>query len=44
MDGLLWAYFRTDWGLVLELIQWQPGLPYEGSTELRMALPRWAPT
>ena len=26
MDGLLWTYLRTDFGLVLELIQWQPGL------------------
>ncbi|WP_083211276.1 VOC family protein [Mycolicibacterium porcinum] len=42
MDGLLWTYLRTDWGLVLELIQWQPGLPYERTTALRMALPRWA--
>ncbi|MBE7191110.1 VOC family protein [Gordonia polyisoprenivorans] len=43
MDGLLWAYFRTSWGLVLELIQWQPGMPYERTTSLRMAPPRWAP-
>ncbi|MFC8181711.1 VOC family protein [Rhodococcus sp. NPDC057297] len=43
MDGLRWAYFRTDWGLVLELIQWQPGMPYERGTTHRMALPRWAP-
>ncbi|MFI7131360.1 VOC family protein [Nonomuraea sp. NPDC050153] len=42
LDGLLWTYFRTDWGLVLELIQWQPGMPYESSTHLRMAEPRWA--
>lgn len=43
MDGLLWAYFRTDWGLMLELIQWQPGMPYERTTAHRMALPRCAP-
>ncbi|OPX08053.1 VOC family protein [Mycobacterium sp. AT1] len=43
MDGLLWTYLRTDWGLVLELIQWNPGLPYERNTALRMALPQWAP-
>ncbi|WP_037139273.1 VOC family protein [Rhodococcoides fascians] len=42
MDGLQWAYFRTEWGLVLELIQWQPGMPYERNTPHRMALPRWA--
>ncbi|MDF2896729.1 MAG: hypothetical protein K0Q46_3515 [Rhodococcus erythropolis] len=42
MDGLQWAYFRTDWGLVLELIQWHPGMPYERKTPHRMALPRWA--
>ena len=42
MDGLKWAYFRTDWGLVLELIQWQPGMPYERKTHHRMALPRFA--
>ena len=43
LDGLRWAYFRTTWGLVVELIQWQPGMPYEGHTHCRMALPRWAP-
>jgi catechol 2,3-dioxygenase-like lactoylglutathione lyase family enzyme len=42
LDGLLWTYFRTDFGLVFELIQWQPGnLPYEAATHLRMAPPRW---
>jgi len=44
MDGLQWAYFRTEWGLVVELIQWHPGMPYEGHTHCRMALPRWAPS
>jgi len=43
MDGLQWAYFRTVWGLVVELIQWQPGMPYEHHAHCRMALPRWAP-
>lgn len=43
LDGLLWTYFRTDFGLVLELIQWQPGtLPYEATTPHRMAPPPWA--
>ncbi|TAP28328.1 MULTISPECIES: VOC family protein [Micrococcaceae] len=42
MEGLRWAYFRTTWGLVLELIQWSPGMPYESTTQARMALPRWA--
>ncbi|MEH3143621.1 MAG: VOC family protein [Mycobacterium kyogaense] len=42
MDGLQWAYFRTTWGLVVELIHWQPGMPYEKHTHCRMAQPRWA--
>lgn len=41
MNDLKWAYFRTDWGLVLELIQWSPGMSYESLTDLRMAAPRW---
>lgn len=42
MDGTRWAYFLTDLGLVLELIQWDPGMSYESCTHVRMAAPRWA--
>jgi catechol 2,3-dioxygenase-like lactoylglutathione lyase family enzyme len=42
LEGLQWAYFRTDWGLVLEFIQWQPGMPYEAHTTVRFAEPQWA--
>ncbi|MDP9696215.1 UNVERIFIED_ORG: catechol 2,3-dioxygenase-like lactoylglutathione lyase family enzyme [Arthrobacter globiformis] len=45
LNGLLWAYFRTNFGLVFELIQWQPGtLPYEATTSLRMVPPAWVAT
>jgi catechol 2,3-dioxygenase-like lactoylglutathione lyase family enzyme len=41
LDGLDWAYLLTSWGLVIELIRWQPGLPYEAATEKRLAPPPW---
>lgn len=42
MDGTRWAYFLTELGLVIELIQWEPGMSYERCTHIRMALPQWA--
>ncbi|HEV7185327.1 MAG: VOC family protein [Actinomycetales bacterium] len=41
LDGLDWSYFLTDWGLVIELIRWPEGLPYEQSTSERLVSPPW---
>lgn len=41
LDGLDWSYFLTDWGLVIELIRWPEGLPYEQSTTERLVSPPW---
>ena len=39
--GTEWCYFLTPWGQAIELIRWEPGLPYERSTTRRMIAPRW---
>ena len=47
IDGLIWCYVLTTFGLVIELLKWEPGLPYEATSEHRMVLPPWrrhAPT
>lgn len=41
LDGLVWSYFLTSFGVVVELIKWDTGLPYEANTSERMALPPW---
>lgn len=41
LDGIHWAYFLTSFGLVVELIQWDTGLPYEATTAARLAPPPW---
>jgi catechol 2,3-dioxygenase-like lactoylglutathione lyase family enzyme len=41
IDGTAWAYLMTSWGLVIELIRWNPGLPYERSTSARLVSPPW---
>ncbi|MBY3792979.1 VOC family protein [Rhodococcus fascians] len=41
ISGTDWAYCLTDWGMVIELIRWSPGLPYERTTKARLALPPW---
>lgn len=41
-DGTEWIYMVTTWGLVIELIKWEPGkLPYEKETSERMIPPPW---
>lgn len=42
MDGTRWAYFLTEIGVVIELIQWDPGMSYETCTHVRMAPPQFA--
>lgn len=39
IDGDRWVYFRTPWGLQLELIDLPPGLPYERHTTARLYQP-----
>lgn len=42
IDSAYWIYTVTTWGLVIELIQWEPGrLPYEKCTDVRMIAPPW---
>lgn len=41
LDGLIWSYFLTSFGLVIELIRWRPGLPYEATSENRLVPPPW---
>jgi catechol 2,3-dioxygenase-like lactoylglutathione lyase family enzyme len=41
ISGTDWSYLLTDWGLVIELIRWKPGLPYEAHTHARMVTPPW---
>lgn len=41
IDGTDWAYLLTSWGMVIELIRWRPGLPYERTTSARFAPPPW---
>jgi catechol 2,3-dioxygenase-like lactoylglutathione lyase family enzyme len=39
MEGLEWVYALTPFGMVIELIRWQPGMPYERFTQARLAGP-----
>lgn len=42
IDGAYWIYTVTTWGLVIELIRWEPGkLPYEKNSSVRMVPPKW---
>ncbi|RGE19554.1 VOC family protein [Leucobacter sp. wl10] len=41
IDGTEWCYFLTPWGLTIELIRWEPGLPYESTTRSRMVPAPW---
>ncbi|MER5349948.1 VOC family protein [Kitasatospora sp. NPDC002551] len=40
IDGDRWVYFRTPWGLQLEVLAMPPGMPYERSTADRLFTPR----
>ncbi|MFB7472002.1 VOC family protein [Kitasatospora sp. NPDC056184] len=40
IDGDRWVYFRTPWGLQLEVLAMPPGMPYERSTPDRLFTPR----
>lgn len=37
VEGLEWVYILTPWCMAIELLHWEPGLPYESTTEARMA-------
>jgi catechol 2,3-dioxygenase-like lactoylglutathione lyase family enzyme len=39
LQGLEWVYVLLPWGMVIELIRWPPGMPYERTTSARMAPP-----
>ncbi|MEU1953517.1 VOC family protein [Nocardia rhamnosiphila] len=41
IHGLDWVYVRTPWGLVIELLHWRHGLPYEEKTTARLVPPPW---
>lgn len=41
LDGLIWSYFLTSFGVVIELIRWEPGLPYEAECQHRLVPPPW---
>ncbi|WP_349453484.1 VOC family protein [Nonomuraea sp. B19D2] len=42
LDGLIWSYSLTSFGVVIELIRWRPGLAYEAtSTHHRLVPPPW---
>lgn len=41
LDGLIWSYFLTSFGVVIELIRWEPGLPYEATSAHRLVPPPW---
>jgi hypothetical protein len=42
ISGTDWVYTVTTWGLVIELIRWEPGeLPYEETTSERLVPPPW---
>ena len=44
IGGAEWCYFLTSWGQTIELIRWDPGLPYEQTTSRRMVAPPWLRT
>ncbi len=39
LTGLEWVYTLTPWGMVIELIRWPRGMPYERTTTARLAEP-----
>ncbi|MFB6892769.1 VOC family protein [Kitasatospora sp. NPDC056327] len=39
IDGDRWVYFRTPWGLQLEVLAMPPGMAYERSTPARLFTP-----
>ncbi len=42
IGGADWIYTVTTWGLVIELMRWEPGkLPYENTTDVRLVPPPW---
>jgi catechol 2,3-dioxygenase-like lactoylglutathione lyase family enzyme len=41
IDGLVWSYFLAPFGLVIELLRWEPGMPYESCSQHRMVQPPW---
>lgn len=42
IDSADWIYTVTTWGLVIEIMRWDPGrLPYEKHTSARMVPPPW---
>lgn len=42
IKGADWIYMVTTWGLVIELMRWEPGrLPYEKDTDARLVPPPW---
>lgn len=42
ISGTRWIYTLSPWGQVVEFMNYKPGLPYEESTDKRIALPSWA--
>lgn len=39
LKGLAWVYLLTSWGMLIELIRWPLGMPYEQTTTARLANP-----
>jgi catechol 2,3-dioxygenase-like lactoylglutathione lyase family enzyme len=39
LTGLDWVYVLTPWGMLVELIRWPLGMPYERTTSSRLAAP-----
>ncbi len=43
MAGLRWVYLMTPWGMVVELVNWPKGMPYEETTSARLVPPPGLP-
>jgi catechol 2,3-dioxygenase-like lactoylglutathione lyase family enzyme len=39
--GCRWVHFEAPWGLVLEVVNWPSAMPYESTTDARLARPAW---
>jgi len=39
LEGLEWVYVATPWGLIIELLRWPLGMPYEQTTDARLIEP-----
>jgi catechol 2,3-dioxygenase-like lactoylglutathione lyase family enzyme len=39
LKGQDWVFVLTRWGLVIELVNWKPGMPYERTTSARLVSP-----